>query len=263
MKTINALARGLRVVATMNDANAPLSLGELHARTGIDRATILRILATLESEGWVFRGLGDKRYRLSYKLHDLGTHVSIGDAIAHAAAPVLEQLQRVLEWPSDISVYDGDCMSIIETSRRNTPFLVNREVVGYRPNMLESAMGRVYFAFSDERRRRLILERVSKKGGREAQLAADAGYIEHLVRDVREKGYALRDPECYALPVSTPDSFNAIAVPVLVLGEVQASLNMVWIETAYKGLRIEDFFYDQLKLAAAELAQIFQEHGLY
>lgn len=263
MKTINALSRGLRVVAAINDANVPLSLGELHAATGLDRATILRILATLEQEGWVFRGLGDKRYRLSYKLHDLGTHVSIHDAIAHAAAPVLERLQKVLEWPSDISVYDGEGMSIIETSRRNTPFLVNREVIGYRPSMLESAMGRAYFVFSDERQQRLILDRLIRKGGKNAQLAANRDYLQRLVTEVRDKGYALRDPECYSLPVDAPDHFNAIAVPIMVMGDVQASLNMVWIETAYRGVNIKEFFYSQLKTAADELSQVFYDNGLY
>lgn len=263
MKTINALARGLKVVAAMNEANVPLKLGELHRITGIDRATILRILATLDQEGWVFRGMGDKRYRLSYKLHDLGGHVSIHDAIAHLAAPVLEQLQQVLEWPSDISVYDGDGMSIIETSRRRTPFLVNREVIGYRPPMLESAMGRAYLAFCDEKRRRLILDRLRTKGGKEGLLASDAGYIEPLIKDIQSKGYALRDPECYSLPVDAPDNFRAIAVPILVMGDVQASLNMVWIETAYRGVNIEAFFYNHLKAAAEALALIFYDNGIY
>lgn len=263
MKTINALARGLRVVAAMNEANAPLSLGDLHQVTAIDRATILRILATLEQEGWVFRGMGDKRYRLTYKLHDLGGHVSIHDAIAHAAAPVLEQLQKVLEWPSDISVYDGEGMSIIETSRRSTPFLVNREVIGYRPSMLESAMGRAYLTFCDDKRRMLILDRLKQRGGRDGQLAQDNSYIERLIKEVRHKGYALRDPECYSLPVDAPDNFNAIAVPIMVMGDVQASLNMVWIETAYRGINIEEFFYSQLKIAAKELSGIFYDNGIY
>ncbi|WP_302140078.1 helix-turn-helix domain-containing protein [Halomonas alkalicola] len=71
-KTIQALARGLKVVNVIDAEDAPVSLKDLHEATGIDKATILRILATLESEGWVYRGIGDNRYRLTYKLHDLG-----------------------------------------------------------------------------------------------------------------------------------------------------------------------------------------------
>lgn len=54
-KQIRALARGLAIVNAIDRASGPISLGELHHVTGIDRATILRILATLEQEGWVRR----------------------------------------------------------------------------------------------------------------------------------------------------------------------------------------------------------------
>ncbi|MBB3141466.1 IclR family transcriptional regulator domain-containing protein [Halomonas organivorans] len=263
-KKIRALERGLDVVGAINDADGPMSLGELHQATGLDRATILRILATLEDKGWVYRGMGDSRYRLTYKLHELGRHVSVDDAIAHAAAPVLDALQQQLAWPSDISVYDGDGMAIIETSRRKSAFVINREVVGYKPSMLQSAMGRAFLAYCDERTLDTILRRLRKKGGEDGRLAADLSYIANTLGQVREKGYAVRDPSQSSLPSETTEEFNAIAVPVIVLGDVQASLNIVWMKSAYKDVAmIEDHFFQYLKPAAEELSKIFHEHGIY
>ncbi|MDI5934985.1 helix-turn-helix domain-containing protein [Halomonas kalidii] len=262
-KQIRALARGLDVVSAINDANGPLSLGDIHHATGIDRATILRILATLEHKGWIYRGMGDSRYRLTYKLHDLGTHVSVHDAIAHAAAPVLDTLQQHLHWPSDISVYDGDGMAIIETSRRRSPFVLNREVIGYKPSMLQSAMGRAYLAFCDERQLNTILKRLQEKGGKEAKLASDKHYVTRTIEEVRKKGYAVRDPSQSSLPSETDEEFSAIAVPVIVMGDVQASLNIVWMKSAYSDTPIEDYFFKHLKPACEELAKIFQENEIY
>ncbi|MDT0502516.1 MULTISPECIES: helix-turn-helix domain-containing protein [unclassified Halomonas] len=262
-KRIRSLARGLTVVNAIDQASGPVTLGELHHATGMDRATILRILATLEHEGWVYRGLGDNRYRLTYRLHDLGEHVSVHDAVAQLAAPVLEQLQEELIWPSDIAIFDGEGMAIIETSRRRTAIVLNREVVGYRPSMLKSAMGRAYLGFCDERRLGTILDKLKKKGGEEALLAADKGYIDRLRSVVQQRGYAQRDPTVFPLPSASEEEFDAIAVPVIVMGDVQACLSLVWINTAHPEKGVEVRFAARLREAAAVLAEAFHDQGLY
>lgn len=262
-KQIRALARGLAVVNAIDQASSPVSLGELHHATGIDRATILRILATLEHEGWVYRSLGDNRYRLTYRLHDLGDHVSVHDAIAQVAAPVLERLQQELGWPSDIAIYDGKGMAIIETSRRRTAIVLNREVIGYRPSMLKSAMGRAYLGFCDERRLQTILDTLRRQGGEEARLAADTSYVTQLLERVRRQGYARRDPTLFPLPSANDSEFDAIAVPILVLGEVQACLSLVWVKAAADGDAALDGFVARLREAADELAERFHEQRLY
>lgn len=263
-KQIRALARGLAVVNAIDSASGPVSLGELHHATGIDRATILRILATLEQEGWVYRGMGDKRYRLTYRLHDLGEHVSVHDAIAQVAAPFLEQLQEELVWPSDIAIYDGQGMAIIETSRRRTAIVLNREVVGYRPSMLKSAMGRAYLGFCDERRLGSILDRLKQQGGEEGRLASDDGYIRRLREGIQQRGYAQRDPSVFPLPSASEEEFDAIAVPVIVMGDVQACLSLVWVKSAHAGEEgVEARFAARLRDSAEALATAFQDQQLY
>ncbi|MGP9535740.1 MULTISPECIES: helix-turn-helix domain-containing protein [unclassified Halomonas] len=262
-KQIRSLARGLAVVNAIDQANGPVSLGELHQVTGIDRATILRILATLKHEGWVYRGLGDNRYRLTYRLHDLGEHVSVHDAVAQLAAPLLEQLQEELIWPSDIAIFDGQGMAIVETSRRRTAIVLNREVVGYQPSMLKSAMGRAYLGFCDERRLKTILDQLKQKGGEEAQLAADKGYIDRLRRVVQQRGYAQRDATVFPLPSASEEAFEAIAVPVIVMEDVQACLSLIWVKSAHAEEAVEERFAAKLREAAEVLAKIFHDRGLY
>lgn len=263
-KQIRALARGLAVVNAIDSASGPVSLGELHHATGIDRATILRILATLEQEGWVYRGMGDKRYRLTYRLHDLGEHVSVHDAIAQVAAPFLERLQEALVWPSDIAIYDGQGMAIVETSRRRTAIVLNREVVGYRPSMLKSAMGRAYLGFCDERRLDAILARLRQQGGEEGRLAGDVAYIRRLRERVQRLGYAQRDPSLFPLPSASEEEFDAIAVPVVVMGDVQACLSLVWVKSAHAEEEdVEARFAAKLSESATALAAAFEAHQLY
>lgn len=263
VKQIRALARGLEVVEAIQQAQQPPTLGELHRATHIDRATILRILATLEEARWVYRGMGDKRYRLAYALQEIGYGVSVHDVIAQASAAVLDALQRDLLWPSDIAVYDGEGMAIIETSRRRSPMTVNREVVGHRPSMLRSAMGRCFLAFCDDRRRATILEKLKRLRGEDGRLAADEAYVSALVAGVRACGYGHREPGSWVLPGYRAEEFRAIAVPVMAMGDIQAALNVVWIQEAYADQEVEQAFYQRLKVAAEELGKIFADQGLY
>lgn len=258
-KQVRALARGLAIVNAIDRASGPISLGELHHVTGIDRATILRILATLEQEGWVYRGMGDKCYRLTYRLHDLGERVSVHDAVAQVAAPFLEWLQEALVWPSDIAIYDGQGMAIIETSRRRTAIVLNREVVGYRPSMLKSAMGRTYLGFCDERRLDAIIARLKQQGGEEGRMASDATYIRRLRERVQRLGHSQRDPSLFPLPSASAEEFDAIAVPVVVMGDVQACLSSAHADE--KG--VEARFAAKLSESAAALALAFEAHQLY
>lgn len=263
VKQIRALARGLAVVRAIGAADGPVTLGQLHRATGLDRATLLRILATLSEEGWLYRGIGDNRYRLAYRLHDLGAHMSIHDAVAEVAAPVLDRLQKALRWPSDVSVFDGDGMAIIETSRRRTPFVINREVLGYKPGMLQSAMGRAYLAYCDARQREHILKVLRRKGGKDAELAGDQAYVARVLAEVRDRGYATRDPGMSVLSSDVEEGVCAIAVPILVFGDVQATLNLVWMKGADEKPDIESRFFLELKPAAEELAELFHRNELY
>jgi IclR family mhp operon transcriptional activator len=88
-----------------------------------------------------------------------GAGVQPANEIAQVAAPVLERLCRKVVPPSDLAVRDGARMKIVETSRRNTPFVVNRDVFAIRPHMLESAVARAYLAFCPEDGRRRIAAR--------------------------------------------------------------------------------------------------------
>lgn len=52
-KPIEALARGLRVLDTLQEDACPQALSRLHADTGIPKASLLSILHTLQLEGLV------------------------------------------------------------------------------------------------------------------------------------------------------------------------------------------------------------------
>jgi len=61
VKSIDALRRGLEVMLAIQRSSAA-TLSELSRQTGLSKATLLRILKTLQQAGWVERNELEKRY---------------------------------------------------------------------------------------------------------------------------------------------------------------------------------------------------------
>ena len=61
--TVRSVERALAIVELLGEHQA-LGLEELHYLTRLPKATVSRMLLTLQEQGWVYRGLSDRRYRL-------------------------------------------------------------------------------------------------------------------------------------------------------------------------------------------------------
>jgi IclR family transcriptional regulator, mhp operon transcriptional activator len=128
VKTVRGLERGIQVLQALQ-AQPISALHDIHVATNLPKATLLRILHTLEQSGLVMRRLGDGRYRMCTILTRMVRKRDRYDRVAEAAAPVLDRLCQKISWASDLMVPAGDHMEIRETSRMRSPFLFGR-----RPN---------------------------------------------------------------------------------------------------------------------------------
>lgn len=263
-KLIRSVTRALSVIEAFNAHDGVLSLNQLHQITQLDRATILRILATLTDAGWVYRGLGDQCYRLSYQLHELGARIPIHNSLAEIAAPVLEALQREVHWPSDLAIYNGKGIEIVETTRRHSPLFLSHGFIGYQPHMLQSAVGRAYLAWSHPKDQAVILNRLRQGGEPDATLAKDEEWVREILQATRDKGYAERDSRYIGGPEDN-DTYpvQVAAIPIMVLGEVQATICVLWLDAFVQPGEVENILLPKLRNAADEIAQLALEHELY
>ena len=251
VKSIRALARGLEVFKTLvrrRDA----SLQELYEDTGLAKPTLLRILKTLEEGGLARRSLGDARYRVSSGVRHFTVTPSEADLLAEHAAPLLDDLCRDVRWPSDLGVYSEGAILIIENSRHQTPFPVNRDLMGYRVHMLMSAMGRAYLAFGPAADTRAILQRLRAS---DDPYDRPAQNLPKLLRDfaaIRHAGYATREPG-YGRWIR-PGQGEAIAVPVMQGKRVLACLSLSWPAGSSTVEQIVASHLGRLKATAAEIA---------
>lgn len=253
VKSIRALARGLEVFKLLQ-AQPTYSLQELHQATGLAKPTLLRVLKTLEEAGLAHRAFGDGRYRVGARARLLGRAVGPHHVVAEQAGPVLDALCRRVLWPSDIAVYKDGAMEILETSRQQTPFLVNRARMGYRVHMLLSAMGRIYLACCPEDERNAILDRLRRSNDPYDRKARDrAAVLVSLAKD-RERGYAVRAPG-YGRWGPEGGVAAAIAVPVRRGEQVLGSVNLGWVAGAVSMEEMVAKHLGDLQEAAEEIAR--------
>lgn len=233
MRTIHALDRGLEVLLGLS-SSGPASLHELHRQTGIPKASLLRILATLQARGVVWRRLGDGRYHAGQGFAARVRYPGWTERLVEAASPVLDELCARISWPSDLAIPRGDCIEICDTNRPRAPIHLNRQLVGLKVPMLRTAHGRAYLAACEPGRRDAILARLRRSHRRGNELARNPTWVEAMIQQTQAQGYGTRDPSIgghlYKSGREYSDGLLAIAVPVRVRSTVVATINMVWVE---------------------------------
>jgi IclR family mhp operon transcriptional activator len=233
VKAIRALERGLEVLQVMQTARAA-SLNDLHRATGLPKATLIRVLHTLERRGLVWQRIADGAYLPSHTLQERARHLDDEDHLVEVASRVLERLCRQVNWPSILAVPRLDYMEVIETNRPRSYFHhIPLGPIGFRINMLRSATGRAYLAFCGESERAAILARLRASHRPGDAPARNQALVARVLSETRRQGYAVRDPDwggCFDKPRrESDDGRNSIALPIRVGTAVIGGVNLTWI----------------------------------
>lgn len=252
-KPTRALARGLEVIRVLNERRS-MSISLLSRRTRLSRATLLRVLNTLDAAGWIYRYRIDGHYRLSSEICRLGQHLLTADRLVESAAPVLDRLYGELGWPSDLAVRAGHGMQVLESTRRAHPEIGNHQPLDVHMPMLWSAPGRAYLAFCPAAEREAILDGLRDSPGRRDQAIHDRWWVEDLLASTLARGYGLIEPNGRDKRPNGKRSLGIMAVPVKAGGQIRACLSLVWIERDDDPERMSGEWLPALRTAAREIA---------
>lgn len=114
-----SVERALSILKCYGAEDRGLTLAEISRRTGIHKATALRLLATLESQGMIARA-PTGAFSLGAELLRLGTLFADGLEVAPIVRPILRRLVEATGESSSLFVKEGDfrrCLVREETSR--------------------------------------------------------------------------------------------------------------------------------------------------
>lgn len=250
VKSVESLRRGLDVLLAIEQSSA-LTLAELQRQLDLPKATLLRMLKTLREAGWVERSELEGRYVPAAAQGDTGAVAQWRARLSALAAPHRAALQRRVPWPTDLAVRDGTAMLILDAHRPINGLAVNYRVLGFRPSMLVSSLGRCYLAHCPDEERKELLARLARSTRPMDRLALRAGAIRSLVAQTRVQGYATRDPS--PTSADSPERFGALSVPVFCGEQLLACLSCAWLPAVATERQMASAYLPALQACASAI----------
>ncbi|WP_460062170.1 IclR family transcriptional regulator domain-containing protein [Streptomyces sp. YKOK-I1] len=200
---IEALARGLEVIAAFAPQRPVMSLSEVAATTGLARPTARRILLTLEELGYVRSS--DKGFALTPRVLDLGAAYIGSLGLWDVARPHMERL--VARTGESCSVAQLDGSDIVYVARVAVPKIVTLAVqIGTRFPALQTSLGKVLLAALEPEELERTLA-IPTRSGLVPRWRPGPDERNAALREVRARGWALAD-EDLALGI------RSVAVPL-------------------------------------------------
>jgi len=241
--TVGSFAKGLAVIECFDAGSPRLSIADVSARTGLERASARRFLLTLAKHGYAeFDG---KYFTLTPRVLKLGYAYLAATPMPSIIQRVIEPLSAEIGESLSASTLEGD--EIVYIARASHRHVMSISLtVGSRLPAYCTSMGRVLLAAlpPEEAQKRLKLSQ------RRKLTPQTMTGIDEILRDlveVRAQGYAVSDQELEAGLVS-------IAVPVAnAAGKIVTSINCGSHTSRFSGADLIAKVLPKLLRAASEL----------
>ncbi len=213
---VEALARGLDVLACFDATHRSMSLSDVATATGLARPTARRLLLTLEELGFVRSVAGV--FTLTPRVLTLGTAYVSSLGLWDLARPHLEVLVGRTGQSSSMSQLDGS--DIVYVARVAVPRLIALRVdVGTRFPAPRTSQGKVLLAALARDELDAVLAQPSRSG-LPAYADRPREELDAELAQVRARGWALADEEL-------APGVRSIAAPVRDgTGAVRAAMNV-------------------------------------
>lgn len=196
------------------------TLGELAAAEGVHKSTVLRLLRTLEDEGFVHHD-GEHRYRLGPHLFRLAHQALESFEVRVVAAPRLRALRDEIAQTVHLAVLDGTtALYVDKLEPREMPVRMASRI-GKTAALHSTAVGKVLLAGLDEGERDELIAAIDYPTYT-ANTPSDADELRAEVARTAERGWSEDHAEnetfinCVGAPIRGADGRVVAAVSISV-----------------------------------------------
>jgi IclR family KDG regulon transcriptional repressor len=215
---LSSVKNALRILKSFTMDDPEQKIGDLSASLGLNKSTVSRTMATLASEGFVYKDPETKRYRLGLSILSLSGIVNSNMDIYRDSQPILNRLVETIGETAHISVLDNLEVIYLQKVDCNHPvrFLTH---VGRRNPAYCTSSGKVLLAFSNDD----VVERVIHNGLEKftKNTITSADRLRSHLKQIKENGYSQSVEELL-------EGVTSIAAPIYdYKGNVFAALSIV------------------------------------
>ena len=213
---VEALARGLDILAAFGADHRGMSLSEVAVAAGLARPTARRLLLTLEELGYVRSA--DGTFELTPKVMNLGMAYVSSLGLWDVARPAMEALVARTGESSSMAQLDGS--DIVYVARVSVPKLIALRVeIGTHFPAVQTSQGKVLLAALPPDQVAAVVAQPSRSG-LPPYIGRPPDQLRDELSEVRARGWALADEEL-------APGVRSVAVPVRDgTGAVRAAMNV-------------------------------------
>ena len=242
---VRSVVRAVQLLKALN--RQPVSTLEfLHAQTHLPKPSIVRMMQTLEQCGLVKHAPQHGAYYLTSGVLALSHGYHSEPMVVEASAPLLDALTLRLKWPLAIAMLEDFSMVVRYSTIPLSPLALRHSTLNVSLSLVSRAIGRAYLAFCPPEQRDALLHALAMSASPEDEQARDAGAMQRVLDDVRNKGFAMRDPSVW--PAS-----NTLAVPVFGSNGVVCALGLTYFSSAMKPAQVIERHLPQLQDVARKI----------
>ncbi|RYY99129.1 MAG: IclR family transcriptional regulator [Comamonadaceae bacterium] len=201
---VSALARGLALLQVIA-GTGPMTVKDLATETGIPKATVSRMVATLLTAGYLRQEEGSTLCRLGPAFLAAG-NAYLGDIdLRVMLRPHMLNVANLSGAKVNVGVRSGLEIVVVDSIRPRSAVILSYMEVGARMDLATSAAGRAYIASLEEEARQEVLEELRASGA--SAWRSTAARMKHAVAEFHELGYCTSFGEWHS-------EINAIGVVV-------------------------------------------------
>ncbi len=212
----SAVLRAVRILEAIAGSDDPPQLAEICRMVGLPKATVYRILATLEHAGFVAKEPGTKQYACANRLHGLAGQVLLRSPSRASRHAILEELVEQIGETCNLTVPNVNSVLYLDRVEAAWPLRVSLGV-GSNVPLYASASGKLFLSYMSKRSRERFA-RTTPLVPYTRNTLVEPGRLLAELEAIRSTGYSTDDEEylsgicCIAVPVRNEDGAVVAAV---------------------------------------------------
>jgi len=209
---VASVSRAVRVLEALAGHPQGIALGDLSARLGYGKASLSKILGTLERQGYVRQDPLTNQFQLSWRLLALAFGHAQRLGVPTIFLPILQGLADETDELVQLALVDGAQLLFVAKAEGQGQRIRMLPLVGMVAPLHATASGKVWLASLPPTEAREILHRQGLPRLAPKTITAPRRLMSEL-RQVRRQGYAIVDEEL-------AEGGRAVAAPILNGGHV-------------------------------------------
>ncbi len=221
--TVQSVSHAVDILEAFRGHADELGVTELSTRLQLPKNNVFRLLATLESRGYIEQNQHTGGYRLGIKVFELGEIFRQRMGLLHQAHEILKKLEIECNESVYLAILQDGMVVYVDLAETSHSVRIVPKLGGRVPPYC-TAVGKVLLAYEPRDEVERIINKIGLHAFTENTITDKESLLEHL-KQVYEQGYALDNEElepevkCVGAPVR--DYTRQVVAGVCISGPIQ------------------------------------------